>query len=384
MTNSAVPWLAWIQRVIFLLVLIALVSAAHAAVQRWRAETSALAVAAEQLRIEAAAQSDPAVAAALERDAERRESSVPSLRNVHWDRVGLASLLYACGLVPPGWVLHRGLQALAVPCSRHRAIAAQLLGHAGKYIPGKATVVFLRVGAILPPSSRPLATAEAASTAGESNVHPRRQGRPIGRVASCVFFETLLMMGVGGVVSGVLLWRSPLPDWVRYFAAVMAIGSLVPICPPILRRLLGFVAARRKLDSQRNDAFVPSAITWSLLAQCWLLSLVSWAFIGLSFAMLIAAIPSFDPLPAAAELATVATAAISLGMVLGFASLLPGGAGVREYVTLLVLAPLIGQTHALLAVIAARLMFIFVETILAGLSVAYLRHLRFLQPIYLE
>lgn len=363
--------------------------------------------AAKQLRIEAAEQSDPVITAALERDAERRESSVPSWRNVRWDRLGFASLLYACALVPPGWVLHRGLQALAVPCSRRRALAAQLLGHAGKYIPGKAMVVFLRISAILPPPGQPIAATVGVDSsgidgggidgggiddiAGHAGAAPAtREGhalsldpaRPIGRVASCVFFETLLMMGVGGAVAGVLLWGAPLPDWVRWLAAAMAIGSLVPICPPVLRRLLIFIAARRKLVSRRGDTFSPGAVTWSLLAQCWLLSLVSWALIGLSFAMLIAAIPSLDPLPRAADLTAVATAAISLGMVLGFASLLPGGAGVREYVTLLVLTPLIGQTHALLAVIAARLMFILVETILAGLSAAYLRHLRYLQPIY--
>ncbi len=361
------PWLAWIQRAVFLLVVIGLVSAASKAAERWQAETSELKAEAERLRGDAAATSDPVTAAALEREALRHESSVPSLGNVRWDRVGVASLLYGCGLFPPGWVLHRVLRALSVACSLGRAIAAQLLGHAGKYIPGKAMVVFLRVGAILP-KPNPGGVGDDAA-------------RPIGRVASCVFFETLLMMGVGGALAGILLWRSPLPGWVRLFAAAMAVGSVIPLCPPVLRRLLKFIARRRRVMPSSANAFDPAAVSWSLLAQCWVLSLISWILIGLSFAMLIAAIPSFDPLPPTVELTSVATAAISLGIVLGFASLLPGGAGVREYVTLLVLTPLIGQTHALLAVIAARLMFIIVETILAGLSAAYLRHLRTLQPI---
>jgi len=77
--------------------------------------------------------------------------------------------------------------------------------------------------------------------------------------------------------------------------------------------------------------------------------------------------------PADRNLYLVATAAISLGMVLGFASLIPGGAGVREYVTLLVLAPSVGTTTALLAVIAARLMFVVVETTVAAMSYLFLK-----------
>lgn len=365
--------------------MIGLILAASKAAQRWRAETSALTAQARELRTQAAAEPDASVAAELKRDAARRESAVPSLANVRWGRIGLASLLYAIGLLPSGWILHRSLRALSVPCTRRRAMAAQLIGHAGKYIPGKAVVVFLRVGAILPKSKQP-SIDDVAESAPESTLEsrseiPREPARPIGRVATCVFFETLLMMGVGGGVAGVLLWRSPLPEWVRLIAAALAICSLVPLCPPILRRLLRVITARRQLDTNRGDAITATAITWSLLAQCWFLALVSWGLIGLSFATLISAIPTFSPLPPPAELGAVATAAISLGMVLGFASLLPGGAGVREYVTLLVLAPSIGQTQALLAVIAARLMFILIETILAGLSAAYLRHLHYLQPI---
>lgn len=365
--------------------MIGLVIAASKAAQRWRAETGKLTAQARELRMQAASQPDAAIAATLEREAARRESKLPSLANVHWSRIALAALLYAIGLLPSGWVLYRSLRALLVPCTRRRAIAAQLLGHAGKYIPGKAAVVFLRVGAVLPKSKQLGVNVGNASTPdstlGGSGAIPQPPARPVGRVATCVFLETLLMMGVGGAVAGVLLWQSPLPGWVRLIAAALAFFSLVPLFPPVLRRALTLIAVWRKVDADRRDAITDTAITWSLLAECWLMSLVSWALIGISFATLITAIPSFTTQPPLLEIGVVATAAISLGMVLGFASLLPGGAGVREYVTLLVLAPSIGQTQALLAVIAARLMFIVVETILAGLSAFYLRHLHYLQPI---
>ncbi len=364
-----------------MLVLIGLFGAANNAVQRWQRETYAITAEVSELQQRASTESGP-IAVVLTQEAAKRQASLPSLANVGWDRVVGAGALYSLGLLLPGWILYRCLTAFAVPCTLRRAIAAQYLGHAGKYIPGKAMVIVLRVGAILPAQQLP------ARIASENffSATPR----PVARVTSCIFFETLLMMGVGGAVAGILLWNAPLPVWVRGLAALMAIGSVVPLCPPILRRLIVIVAARKQIKdasvgsyhSQSTSSNInPAAITWPLLAQCWLVSMLSWLFIGFSFTILITAIPSFEPLPPLSELTPVATAAISLGMVLGFVSLLPGGAGVREYVTLLVLVPVIGQTHALLAVIAARLLFIIIESLCAGLSVIYLRRLHFLQPI---
>jgi hypothetical protein len=375
------PWLPWIKRAVFLLVLIGLFGATKQATQRWQNETAAIAVQVADLQRRAATESGP-VAAALTQEAAKRQAALPSLANVRWDRVIEAGILYSLGLLLPGLILHRCLAAFAVPCTLRRAIAAQYLGHAGKYVPGKAMVIVLRVGAILPAQQIPARIA--------SEKPPANPPRPVGRVTSCIFFETLLMMGVGSAVAGILLWSSPLPVWVRGLAALMAIGSVVPLCPPILRRLIVIIAARKQTNDDSFGATRthvtssesnPATITWPLLAGCWLISMFSWLFIGFSFAILITAIPSFELLPPLSELAPVATAAISLGMVLGFVSLLPGGAGVREYVTLLVLVPVIGQTHALLAVIAARLLFIIIESLCAGLSVLYLRRLHFLQPI---
>ncbi len=73
------------------------------------------------------------------------------------------------------------------------------------------------------------------------------------------------------------------------------------------------------------------------------------------------------------ELYLVCTAAISLAVVIGFASLLPGGAGIRELVVTTVLAVSIGTTHAILAAIAARLLFATVESLVASFCWLVLR-----------
>lgn len=260
-------------------------------------------------------------------------------------------------------VLHRVTTALGVAVSLGRVVAAQLLGHAGKYVPGKAIVVVLRVGALRPTGDVP----DGFTT----------------RATIAVFFETLLMMAVGGTFAGVLLWSAPVPLWVKGSAAAMAVAAALPTFPPLMRWVIQQIT-RRTGGSDENNALHLSRIDWPLFASGWFWSLLSWIGIGLSFACLIVAIPSLGdgsatgPISIDASRLTwpllfSASAAIALGMVLGFASLIPGGAGVRETVTLLALAPAIGQTHALLAVIGARLLFVVVESLLALASYVALK-----------
>ena len=76
-------------------------------------------------------------------------------------------------------------------------------------------------------------------------------------------------------------------------------------------------------------------------------------------------IVTVDPSVCMSHPSNVCTAAISLAVVIGFASLLPGGAGVRELVVTTVLSVVIGPSHAILAAIAARIMFAVCEAFVA-------------------
>jgi uncharacterized membrane protein YbhN (UPF0104 family) len=342
-------------------VLVALTAAGKKSIDRWRAETATLQSEVRALVERSEDQADPVARKDFVEQAETRFQQIPSLTNLNWFGLLGAGFLYGVALLPPCWILNRTLRAMDLPCSLSRSVAAQLLGHTGKYIPGKAMVVVLRVGAILPNEE-----SRRTKDPGETQTSHR-----IAKATTSVFFETLLMMGTGGLIAGVLLFNSPLPTWVRLMAILMSIGSAIPVCPPVMRWMLSRLQKNKSPESKSSPQ--RSSITWRLLAECSLASALSWLFIGGSFAMLITAIPSFEPVPTGLTLLPVSTASISLGMVLGFASLLPGGAGVREYVTLLVLTPVIGPVHSLLAVIAARLMFILVETILAGFAWLYLQ-----------
>lgn len=360
-------WIPWIKRLVLIIVAVALAGAAIQAVGRWQIEIAALQADLDSLVDAASKQSDPSKRQAMLADAETKSRQIPSLANLNGSGLAVAAMLYGLGLLPPGWILFRVLSAMRVPASLARSTSAQLLGHAGKYIPGKAMVVVLRVGAILPQgddATGPDSINTAAKIAGETGdgQPAHRSDRPVAKATASVFYETLMMMGVGGILSGVLLLSVPLPAWIRVMAFVMAIGSAIPVCPPVMRWMLSQLQKNKTTTSPYNS------VSWRLLLESSIVSGLSWILIGGSFTVLIVSIPSLEPVSLNASLFIVATASIAIGMVLGFASLLPGGAGVREYATLLVLTPSIGPTHALLAVIAARLMFILVEAAMAGLA----------------
>ena len=78
-----------------------------------------------------------------------------------------------------GVFYERILQASATPVRLVPALRAYLVSHLGKYVPGKAMVVVMRAGMVVPFGAR-------ASTA-----------------AIATFYETLVMMAAGGLVAAV-------------------------------------------------------------------------------------------------------------------------------------------------------------------------------------
>ena len=279
-------------------------------------------------------------------------TSIPTLDNLRWPWIAAAATFYTLGLLPPAFLLRRALLSLGESCRLRTAMAAQLLGHAGKYLPGKAMVVVLRVSGLKVDDVRAL-----PATVG-------------------VFMETLTTMAVGAAVAGVVICWLPVPGWMIAVALAVAIGASIPTLPPVLRLVAERVSktgATLEKDPRLHSPRAEAAGGARLFAAAWGCSLLSWSLIGAAFTCLIHAIPSVDALPSSWFVYAIGTASISLAMVAGFVSLLPGGAGVRELVLAAVLAPSVGSAHALLAAIAARLLFILVEAILAAAAWLWLR-----------
>ncbi len=264
-----------------------------------------------------------------------------SLEALNWPLLCVAAGLYGVGISSGSLVLRQALLSLDQRPAWQAILAAQLIGHLGKYVPGKAMVVVLRAGVLVP------------------------QGVAAIPATIAVFVETLTMLAVGSALGCSVVFAVPLPHWIRVAAIAMAIAATSVTLPPVLRWITG-----RLVRSKVEIAF---SAGWKLLLVAWFWTLVSWCFIGASFATVILAIPTTNVLPPIAELAWLATATIALAFSIGFVSMLPGGVGVRELVITSMLASVIGMPHALASSIMLRLLFVVVEVVLATVASRWLR-----------
>lgn len=309
-------------------------------------------------------------------DAWRRESDASRIgvKDIRWDWIGWSALAYAVSLFPSGLVLAQALRGLRQRVSLPLVTAAQLIGHLGKYVPGKAMVVVLRAAVL--------------------NRGPFRVSARVATAA--VVIETASLVAVGSLLSLALVVVLDTPSWLRWGTALLAAGGLVGTLPPVLRmvfsRSWGLVPSAspealpgdspatevvHRLPDVQNPAgrkglaarlVQPIPLDWTAkeMAESWLWCTISWVFTGLSMtAIVLALIPR--PLPTdALSLTLISSAAAMLAFVAGFLSLLPGGALVRELVLATLLQPAIGQGPALLAAVAARLVQLAVECVLCA------------------
>ena len=124
-----------------------------------------------------------------------------------------AGLLYLAGLVACGRFFERILHASPTPVRLLPALRAYLVSHLGKYVPGKAMVVVVRAGMVVPFGAR-------ASTA-----------------AIATFYETLVMMASGGLIAAAGFATAPVGSGNRvtrdpYHSAALGPGraSALPAC----------------------------------------------------------------------------------------------------------------------------------------------------------
>src|SRR5262249_43939437 len=126
------------------------------------------------------------------------------------------------------------LHATPTPVGLARALRAYLVSHLGKYVPGKAMVVVVRAGMVVPFGAR-------GSTA-----------------AIATFYETLVMMAAGGLIAAAGFATSAgsrpvtlaVPAWgavilpvyrlAALSALAMGLAFLALVVPPVFGWLTGF------------------------------------------------------------------------------------------------------------------------------------------------
>jgi len=276
--------------------------------------------------------------------------------------------IYFVGTLPSWWFWHLTLNALGQQPRPATSLRAYTIGQLGKYVPGKALVVVLRASWVSGPKVDWFMAAAA------------------------VFVETLTMISVGAALSGILLLvlfpemgshaanflmgkeRMTVHAGLLLAAVALSLVSWLPTIPSVFRLLVARLL--RRSASQLHTAL--NGVNRSLILRGWIMMPLNWLMMGLSLWAVAQAIPGADPgavLPSVRDLG-LHIACISLAVVLGFASFIPGGFGVRELVVTTVLAPHpdYGPARALVVAILLRIVWLLSELFVSAILVASARN----------
>jgi hypothetical protein len=277
-------------------------------------------------------------------DLSRRGQSL----QVDWIWIVVALALYLIGLGAFGAFFGRVVRCSSSQVRYMPALRAYLMSQVGKYVPGKAMVIVLRIFLLSPYGALPATTALAT------------------------LYETSTMMAAGGLVAALVFTaRPPSPLSVPVgFGHVVAIplaviglglagGFLVFLEPRVFSRFLSVL--RVPFPNMGTDA-VPK-LRQRMLGEGLLWSFLGWTLQGLS---LLAVIRALIPTGLAATDWPLVVASLALASVSGFAvAIFPGGLVVREGVLMAALMPILGEDMAVIAALVLRLVWVLGEVLTA-------------------
>ena len=275
-------------------------------------------------------------------------------RPLRLDPVSLALAMAAHGLALLCWATfwHRLLRVCGEKVAFRASAFAYFASQFGKYVPGKALAIVLRV-----------AFARAARVR-------------TGVAAMTAIYETLTSMAAGALVAAVLL---PLVKADDVELGWKALGLLTLAGVPILPGVFHWLANRAAKPFVPKDAPPLPRLGIVILASGIVQTAIGWFFLGAS---LVAVLWSMRPhdIEISPSFWLTCTAYVAVSYVAGFIALpTPGGLGVREVLLkgLLAreLAGRLGEDAAVTAVIAVlvlRLLWTVSEVLLAALfTLAY-------------
>lgn len=233
------------------------------------------------------------------------------------------------------WI--RLLRGQGVAVSWYEGFRAYFVSQFGKYVPGKAMVILLRVGMLGSPGTK-LAVGITAT------------------------YETLTSMAAGALIGVLLLpYAGVLPANVSGNLVLLAGVATLPIALGVLNRIAARLAARRR-DPDARPLPSPSLF---LLGQGLLHGACGWCLLGLSLGFVIeSAGPDRPEWNGSTYLGDLA--AVCLSYVLGFIVLVaPGGIGVRELVLQQALTARFPGPSAVVIVLVLRLTWTMAELMIA-------------------
>ncbi|XZE35561.1 lysylphosphatidylglycerol synthase transmembrane domain-containing protein [Pirellulaceae bacterium SH501] len=257
----------------------------------------------------------------------RSQEGKISWSDFDWRLLAISIPVYCLGLFPGAIAWMQTLRTFGQDLPRIATLNAYFLGHLGKYVPGKAMVLILRVGKL-----QPLGLAIRAGVVS-------------------VFVETLTGVATASVLGAILLLPLDVPLWLKIAAACGLPFAAVALTPHFFKMGIGIVA-KSKIGKMPKS--IPSAFTVRFMIRNSFWMALGWLIQGTAGWLILLAMSQQPELQSWMGWSAVVSA-VCLGAVAGFASMLPGGAVVREVVITWLLAPLVGQPIALLAAVVIRL-----------------------------
>jgi len=330
-----------LQALVLLIVAVGIAHSSRKAALQLATQRTALAESAAAREATASQTSDADERARLLSEAARLRTAVDRFWYASPTLLLLSGLCYALGLLPANWYWRQCLLTMDQRAPLLATSWAYFYGGLGKYFPGKAMVIVLRLNALSAYNFKKMAT------------------------AITIFMETLTMMAVGGALASLCLIALNL-DWkLTALAVALLLCMFLPTLPPVLRFI---IAKLQRGVSAKTLREWTSRIHTGLILKGWGAMLVTWLMFGLSLLCVLQSLPIAEQTTTNwTQLMLSALGACTLAVVLGFVSLLPGGAGVREVVLSTILAPIVGPTAALCAAIWLRVIWLATELALVAL-----------------
>jgi hypothetical protein len=280
----------------------------------------------------------------------RAEGTAPRL-----DLAGFAwaVVLYLVGLVLDGIWFARVMDASPTPVPRWASVRAYLISHLAKYVPGKAMVVVVRAGLVVPYGARPASAAIAT------------------------FYETLAMMAAGGLLAGAGFALVPSAGTVpialgplgAHGVPLAALGLVLGLALLVLAlpRVFAALASLLTLPIPGVGPEAVPRLSMPLLGEGLAWSSAGWVFLGLSQVAVLGAMGVDIVRP---ETWVAVMSSVALATVAGFVvPVAPGGLGVREFVLWTSLGASVDHRRAVLASLALRLAWLVGEVLAAALLV---------------
>lgn len=338
------------QVLVLLVVVIGIVHSGRKAALQLASQRSDLAEKATQAETASQNAVDASEREQLQLEAVRLRNAVDRFWQVSPMMLLASAVFYALGTLPANWYWRQCLLTMDQRAPFLATTWAYFYGGLGKYFPGKAMVIVLRLGAL-------------------KNYHFKKMATAI-----TIFMETLTMMAVGGALAAICLILLNL-DWRLTLLAIgLLLAMFLPTLPPILRLIIAKLQRGVSAETLREWT---RRIHFGLVFRGWIAMVLGWLLFGLSLLCILRGLPIAETLETDwTRLMLSSLGACALAVVLGFVSLLPGGAGVREVVLSTILAPVVGPAAALCAAIWLRITWLATELAVVALLAA----LRFALP----